>query len=899
MKYIFILLASSKSIYTLSMYHNEQSTDLNRSETPQNKPTTTPQSAWLSSLRFKLGLGLLLLFIALVCSNLWLIWFKGLPLLIQQGKELNGQIGENIVTQLNQQFMQAETLAKDLANLAEALPADEQLLKRAIPHLLNLESMRDIIAGGGYWPEPFMFDAKRQRASLFWGRDVNNQLKFYDDYNAEDGPGYHHEEWYVPATLLPDGAAYWSRSYTDPYSLQPMVTCSVSIHNDQGLLGIATVDLKLEGVNKLVADKLSGRRGYAFVIDRNNKFISFPDQSMVVTQRIDSGKKSFTDFIYVKELALNFPTFRPIAEKLGFISHRNTTIVNRDTDRIKDVAKGIAEKSYQIDAQEARLIAHNLFRNTDAQMMVLDRFEIPNDLFLHGRSDVTVYQMPHTYWKIVTVFPFEDSIEAARDISASVTWGSLSGITIWGLLCAIFLWRVLFSRLQKMTERIRQSANDGREIPLENTANDELGLLAQWYNRRTKQLHQALKTAEISTENLKRENNEHRVTAKLLERSLSMQRAILDSANLAIITLDKQGRILNCNAGTTKLLGYQDQDLVGRTFPYQLIDKPQLDAYKNTLQQRYDIDISGFRLFTMALDEGERQENEWTVTCKGGKKLHVILSITAVINTHHAIEGWLAVMADVSERKQAQDELERARHIAESSDQAKTQFLASISHELRTPLNSILGFTHRLQKALKDVASERNLDALQTIERNARHLVGLINGLLDVSKIEENKLELDSTIFDLGKLIEEVHSDTLALVGQRDIEYGYHLPRHEVHIQADRAKIKQIVYNLVSNAFRATEKGSIEISLGVHHATNAALIHVADTGKGISPEDSKHLFEKFSNLKTYAPDQLSTGLGLFITMQLVKMHNGNISFESTPGQGTKFTVELPLGEHEN
>ena len=608
-----------------------------------------PHAHWPSSLRFKLGVGLLLLFLILVGSNLWLIWYRGLPLLIQQNKELHRQIGENIVTELNVQFMQAETLAKDIANLMETLPDDPQILGSTIPHLLDLESLRGVIAGGGVWPEPFKLDPKSERSSMFWGRTLDNKLKLYDDYNAPDGPGYHHEEWYVPATYLDDGNAYWSRSYTDPYSLQPMVTCSVPIYEGLELQGVATVDLKLEGLAALVAERIGERQGYAFVVDRNNKFISFPDPAMVVTARQDEAHKVFTDFIYIDELANQLPLFRSIADKLNFLSHQSSTIVNRDADQIKDMAKQIADASYQIELPEARLIAHNLFRNNDKKTGVLDSFETEDDILLHGRSNVTVYSMPHTHWKVITVFPVQDSIQTALDISQSVTWGSLSMIALWGLACAIFLWQVLFSRLIEMTERIRTSAQDGRELPLNLGANDELGLLAQWYNHRTRQLQQALKSAEVSTQNLKRENNEHKVTAKLLERSLSLQRAILDSANLAVITMDQDGRIQNCNSGATKLLGYKEQDLVGRTFPHCLIDRYQLDAFRASIKDRYDIDINGFRLFTIALDQGSDNENEWVFTCKNGEHREVLLSITAVVNQKHAIEGWLAVIADRSD----------------------------------------------------------------------------------------------------------------------------------------------------------------------------------------------------------------------------------------------------------
>lgn len=613
---------------------------------PQQDLPLTTRLHWVNSLRFKLGLGLFVLFWILVCSNLWLIWSRGLPLLVQQNKELHRQIGENIVAELDYQFIQAETLAKDIANLMEILPPDYDLVRSTVPKLLDLESMRGVIAGGGVWPEPYTFYENRERASLFWGRMPDNRLRFFDNYNAEDSPGYHNEEWYVPATLLDDGTVYWSKSYTDPYSLQPMVTCSVPIYDGLSLQGVATVDLKLEGVTNLVSKRIGERRGYAFVVDRNNKFISFPDTTMVVTARQDSQQRVFTDFLYINELADQAPVFRVIADKLAFLSHQSSTIVNRDAEQIKDMAKRIAERSYQVDIAEARLIAHNLFRNNDKKASVLDNFEIKDDILMHGPSNVTVYDMPHTNWKLVTVFPVQDAIQTAMDISKSVTWGSLTLISIWGLICAVFLWRVLFSRLQYMTERIRLSAQDGRELPLKLDSKDELGLLAHWYNHRTRQLNQALRDAEISTQNLKRENNEHKITAKLLERSLTLQQAILDSANLAIITMDQDGRIQNCNSGTTKLLGYKEQDLVGRTFPHTLIDRAQLEAFQASIEQRYHVNISGFRLFTTALEQSDSHENTWIFTCKDGSKRVVSLSITAVVNKKHAIEGWLAALVE-------------------------------------------------------------------------------------------------------------------------------------------------------------------------------------------------------------------------------------------------------------
>ena len=875
------------------MHQNDYAMELNQPPNQSAPSELQPSLHWSSSLRFKLGVGLFLLFLILVSSNLWLIWFRGLPLLVEQSRALQAQIGETIVVSLNKQFKQAETLAIDIANMAEVLPQQDNLYLNTFPHLMNLEPLRSVIAGGGIWPEPFKFNPQQQRNSFFWGREADGSLKFYDDYNHPDGAGYHNEEWYVPTTFLEDGKPYWSKSYTDPYSRQPMVTCSVPFYRNGELSGISTIDLKLEGVNSLVKEKFQGKEGYAFVVDRNNKFIDYPNQSLVITER--EGNKDSTDFIYASEFALIHPVFKPVADALEKLNGERANLASQEKENIQRIANDIAERSYQIELEEARIIAHNLVNDSQGEIIKLADFEMQNDQLLKTPVSVTIYQMPHTYWKVITVFPLTQSQDAAIAISKSITWGALGSIVLWGLLSTLFFWQVLFARLNEMTSRIRRAAKDGRKISLQNDSYDELGVMAQWYNLQTQQLHEALKAAEVSAQNLQKENNEHRVTAKLLEKSLSMQRAILDSAKLTIITLDQHGMIMNCNAGTCDMLGYGEHELVGKTFPHNLIDEDQISQLKNQNLEQFQQAANGFELFTVAHQQGLVQETELEITCKNKSNVHVYLTVTPVIGHNDQLEGWLAVMADISVQKRAQDEIHSAKEQAEKSNRAKTQFLASMSHELRTPLNSILGFTHRLQKTIGRTLNERHQDALNTIERNTSHLMTLINDLLDISKIEAGKMELKTEAFNLSDLVVEVHSDMRPLADNTPIEFSYNLPKQDVLLEGDRKKIKQIIFNLVSNSFKATEKGFIDITLSVHKDN----VHIAvkDSGKGISAESSKMLFEKFNNLDHYVDDKVSTGLGLFITLQLVNMHQGTISFDSQEGKGTRFIVELPLTHH--
>ena len=191
---------SYTSIYTFPLTDN-RSGAMNAKE-PDTHPTLVQpvepsqlRMNWMNSLRFKLAIGLLSLFLLLVGFNLWFIWSEGLPFLIRQNQAFDNQLGENLVVSLDQQIKQAEALAKDMANIAEELPNQAELYHRLMPNLLNMESMQSLVTGGGIWPEPHQFDRDKTRNSFFWARNQEGNLTFFDNYNDLQGPGYHHEEW--------------------------------------------------------------------------------------------------------------------------------------------------------------------------------------------------------------------------------------------------------------------------------------------------------------------------------------------------------------------------------------------------------------------------------------------------------------------------------------------------------------------------------------------------------------------------------------------------------------------------------------------------------------------------------------------------------------------------------
>lgn len=821
-----------------------------------------------------------------------IIWWRALPMLLEQRQILNDQIGSNLVQSLQQQFSQAEAISRAMARLAEVLPRDDQLIQNTIPALLDNLELGDLIAGGGLWPEPYRFHPADARHSFFWGRDPQGQLRFFDDYNNPAGPGYHQEEWYVPAKLQQNPASYWSRSYTDPYSRQPMVTCTTPYFDKGGFAGVSTLDLRLEGVHRLIEKTFRNHSGYAFVLDRNNRFIAFPDMSLV--QEEDDGPTATPNFITTQDLALQHPVFRPLADKLALLNHQSASHANQGGDATKQLAADIADNSYQIDPQEARIIAHNLRKERRQALDILAHFTIQDDLLLRQPADIHIYQMPSTHWKVITVFPMADLQQAARAITRTLSWMTLAGLMVWGLVLFVFMWRVFFRRLRFMTQQVQQAVEEDREVPLEHDVEDELGQFAYWYNLRTSQLRAALDKARQTSEKLSDENREHQITGTLLEKSLAMQKAVLDSANVIIISMDPQGLILGCNAGTTKLLGWRETDLIGKVFPHTLIDHNQLTLYHDQLQQRFQIDAQGFELFTAALERGDKGETEWQFTRHDGSVCTIQLAITPLLNPAHQLEGWLAVGSDITDRKRTEQQLRDAIAQAEQISKAKSRFLAIMSHEFRTPINTILGFARRLQKLLRPIGNDRYLDALATIEHNAQELLGLVNDLLDVGRIETNRLELSRTRFNLVELIKEVYDQTHTLSASKPITFGYQLPHTEVMIEADRARIQRVLQALVENAFRSTEHGSIEILLSEPHHDGTVTLQVAFTGKGTSPTDQGKQLQPFSSLDFYGDEHASTGLGLYLAQQLVRLHRGTLTCDTTPGKGTRFSVTLPL-----
>jgi len=256
--------------------------------------------------------------------------------------------------------------------------------------------------------------------------------------------------------------------------------------------------------------------------------------------------------------------------------------------------------------------------------------------------------------------------------------------------------------------------------------------------------------------------------------------------------------------------------------------------------------------------------------------------------------GWVSTFTDVTEAREAQDELRRAKEVAESASQAKSRFLATMSHELRTPLNAVIGFSEALlQEAVKPSAPRVNEFATQ-INQAGRQLLGLINGILDVARIESGRSDLACDRIDVARLIHNCARLADAAAQSAEVTLIADVPNDMPPLTADERRLQQALNHLVSNAVKFTQPGGT-VTVGAAVESDGRLrLFVRDTGIGIAANDIDRVFEPFSQLDNALSRRFQgAGLGLYVARALVNDHGGVLSLQSTPAEGTLAEIRLP------
>jgi PAS domain S-box-containing protein len=353
----------------------------------------------------------------------------------------------------------------------------------------------------------------------------------------------------------------------------------------------------------------------------------------------------------------------------------------------------------------------------------------------------------------------------------------------------------------------------------------------------------------------------------------------------AIMTTDPFGIITDVNKQMEVLTDCTRDELIGAPFRNYFTDP---DLAETRIKQ--------------VLSEKKVTNYELTARARDGKETVVSINATTFYDRDRKLQGVFAAARDVTERKRLDQvlleknaELESARSAAEITNLAKSDFLANMSHELRTPLNSVIGFSEVLQDQMFGPINKKQQEYVNNILTSGRHLLSLINDILDLSKVESGKMELEPSTFSLRESLDA----SMMMLREKAMKAGIELhldlaPEADVSIVADQRKLKQILFNLLSNAVKFTHAAGTVDVIAVRDG-DFIEITVADSGIGIREEDIQKLFQAFTQLESvYTKGFEGTGLGLALSRQMVELHGGRIWVRSEFGKGSRFSFTVPL-----
>lgn len=422
---------------------------------------------------------------------------------------------------------------------------------------------------------------------------------------------------------------------------------------------------------------------------------------------------------------------------------------------------------------------------------------------------------------------------------------------------------------KKDDNKIRSSKIDILEDPQDlNTLIEDLKEANRYLEDQNRELEKAQRLAFESSKRLKETSRKFKT--------------ILDEMPILVEALDAKGRVVFWNKACEKVTGYTKQDIIGKSDSFEIL---------------YPDDKQRVEVFNKNKKNTNFKNSELNLTTKSGEKKIIAWS---TISESIPISDWSswAVGVDITLRNKKEKVLLSTMEETDRSNDAKTSFLANMSHELRTPLNTILGFSKMILKS--EESSAKTIERVKIISKSGDYLLGMLNDILDLSKIEAGYMELNSETFDLNGILTDIVEMFSLRARHKDLELSLDIdPEATVYIKTDLGKLRQILANLISNAIKFTRKGGVSVyAHTIPTVTDSSqfdlLLEVRDTGIGIDPEHINNIFEPFYQASQSQDGLRGTGLGLAITKKFIEVLDGTITIDTKPGVGSVFKIYIPI-----
>jgi two-component system, sensor histidine kinase and response regulator len=482
---------------------------------------------------------------------------------------------------------------------------------------------------------------------------------------------------------------------------------------------------------------------------------------------------------------------------------------------------------------------------------------------------------------------------SARPIAARssfVTWGLAALLALAALAVVYFLTshfqRVVSEPILELKQAVSSVATQKNySTRIQKIGNDEFGELIDRFNDMLEQVqgretalrlvHDDLemrvgeRTRELEREVLERKQTEH-----ALKERTSFLNSLIDNTPIGIVAIANDHSVQMCNQAFERLFQYSQEEMIG-THLSALLSAPEVKTEVESNQAR--------------LSQGKTTHLTTRRKRKDGSLVDVeAYSVPLLIDGD--VKGAVVLYQDITQRRQAEEQMQRAKDAAEAANRAKSEFLANMSHEIRTPMNGIMGMTELVLDTDLD-PEQRNY--LNLAKGSADSLLSLINDILDYSKIEAGKLEMESIDFNLGDSLGDTMKILSLRAHQKGLELAFEIePDVPDAIIGDPSRLRQVIVNLIGNAIKFTESGEVVLYVGAESRSDDEIVlHlvVADTGIGIPVEKQADIFEAFSQADGSMTRKYGgTGLGLTISSRLVELMGGRIWVESQPGKGSRF-----------